>query len=445
MLPSRAGAEPRAILHLDGDAFFASLEQRDDAQLRGKPVAVGTGVVASCSYEARRSGVRTGMRLSEARWRCRDLIVVPGEYLRYEQAARQMMAICQERTPLVEAAALDDLYLDVTEVHGPGFGGRGVSTPRFPSPGPSLTPLARELRTQIRDEISLSVSIGMGSNKLVAKVATKEAKPGREVFVAAGAEREYLAPWNVRVLPGAGRKIGDRLEQLNVQRVQEVAAMPVPILRGLFGNHGRVLHEQSLGLDYRPVEAHKPPLSVSRRTSFDPPSGDRNFLRSMLDYLVERAGSWLRFQRLAARAAVVTIRYGDYQTAEVRTTFHSATDRDQDLQEGIRDCFERLYQRRLPLRLLGVVLAPLIAPDPQPTLFPLMKKGSGVFSSDAGSKKTPDPFFEEHRARRLAECKDAVRRRFGFTALLSGSALQLADGLDRDRENFRLRTPCLTR
>ncbi len=446
MLPSScAGAEPRAILHLDGDAFFASLEQRDDAQLRGKPVAVGTGVVASCSYEARRSGVRTGMRLSEARWRCRDLIVVPGEYLRYEQAARQMMAICQERTPLVEAAALDDLYLDVSP------GERGcVSAPS--APGANATGLAQELRTQIRDEISLSVSIGMGSNKLVAKVATKEAKPGREVFVAAGAEREYLAPWSVRVLPGAGRKIGDRLEQLNVQRVQEVAAMPVPILRGLFGNHGRVLHEQSLGIDYRPVEAHKPPLSVSRRTSFDPPSGDRNFLRSMLDYLVERAGSWLRFQHLVARAAAVTIRYGDYQSAEARTTFHSATDRDQDLQEGIRDCFERLYQRRLPLRLLGVVLAPLVTPDPQPTLFALMKKvplmmkkGSGVFSSDAGSKKTPDPFFEDDCARRLAECKDAVRRRFGFTALLSGSALQLADGLDRDRENFRLRTPCLTR
>src|SRR5207245_3189278 len=108
---------PRAILHLDGDAFFASLEQRDDPKLRGKPVAVGTGVVASCSYEARRDGVRTGMRLTEARWRCRDLIVVPGEYPRYEQAARRMQAICQERTPLVEVAALDDLYLDLSPFH----------------------------------------------------------------------------------------------------------------------------------------------------------------------------------------------------------------------------------------------------------------------------------------------------------------------------------------
>jgi len=210
--------------------------------------------------------------------------------------------------------------------------------------------------------------------------------------------------------------------------------MPVPILRGLFGNQGRVLHDQSLGIDHRPVEPHKPPLSVSRRTSFDPPSGERAFLRAMLDYLVERAASWLRFHRLAARAAQVTIRYGDYQTADGRTAFPYPTDRDRDLQEGIRECFERLYQRRLPLRLLGVVLAPLMAPDPQPALFPFSPGGRGVRGEG-----------DTDRARRLAECKDAIRHRYGFTALLSGSALMLANGLDRDRENFRLRTPCLTR
>jgi len=123
----------------------------------------------------------------------------------------------------------------------------------------------------------------------------------------------------------------------------------------------------------------------------------------------------------------LTIRYGDYQTADSRTTFPYPADCDRDLQEGIRDCFERLYQRRLPLRLLGLVLAPLMKPDPQPALFSEL--------TDSG---------EEH-ARRLADCKDAIRHRYGFTALLSGSALMLANGLDRDRENFRLRTPCLTR
>src|SRR6516225_962584 len=167
------------ILHLDADAFFASIEQRDDPKLRDKPVAVGTGVVASCSYEARRHGVRTGMRLAEARGLCRDLLVIPGEYPRYEQAARRMLGVCLEQTPVVEAAALDDLYLDLTKHHQPES-------------------VAGQLRAQIHDE-------------------------------------SYLAPWPANVLPGVGHKVGGRLQRLNVQRVGEVAAMPVPILTGLFG------------------------------------------------------------------------------------------------------------------------------------------------------------------------------------------------------------------
>src|SRR5712692_10202455 len=131
--------DDRSVLHLDADAFFASIEQRDDPNLRGQPVAVGTGVVASCSYEARRYGVRTGMRLAEARHLCRPLIVIPGEYPRYEQAARRILAVCQEQTPLIEVAALDDLYLDLTRQ------GRAEH-------------VAGDLRTQIQDEVRLSVS-----------------------------------------------------------------------------------------------------------------------------------------------------------------------------------------------------------------------------------------------------------------------------------------------
>src|SRR5216117_563884 len=195
-------SDARSILHLDADAFFASIEQRDDPRLRGKPVAVGTGVVASCSYEARRWGVSTGMRLAEARRLCRRLVVIPGEYRRYEQAARRMLAVCQERTPLVEVAALDDLYLDLTQLSGLGR-------------------VTSDLRGQIRDEVGLSVSIGMGINKLVAKVATKEAKRSKlqiadcrlqigggqtaicnlqseMVHVPAGSEQAYLAPWPAR-------------------------------------------------------------------------------------------------------------------------------------------------------------------------------------------------------------------------------------------------------
>jgi DNA polymerase IV len=172
------------------------------------------------------------------------------------------------------------------------------------------------------------------------------------------------------------------------------------------------------------VAPRRPPQSVSRRTSFDPPTGDRAFLRAMLDYLLDRAVVWLRFQGLATRGLTLTIRYGDYESDVGHASFRVPTILDGELREAARDRFERLYQRRLPLRLLGVELAPLAPPDPQPSLFP-----------DATAE----------RDRRLAECKDAIRHRFGFTALLDGSALVLAERLDRDRENFRLRTPCLTR
>jgi DNA polymerase-4 len=395
----------RHILHLDADAFFASVEQRDDPRLQGKPVAVGTGVVASCSYEARRHGVATGMRLAEARQRCRDLIVLPGAYPRYEQTARRMLAIAEEYTPLVEVAALDDLYLDLTR-HGRPEG------------------VAQELRTAIRDEVALSVSIGVGSNKLVARAATREAKPGRQVIVPPGGERDYLAPWEPRVLPAVGPKVACRLEQLNVRYVREVAAMPRAVLRGLFGTQGGVMHDQARGLDPRPVQPRKPQQSVGRRASFDPPVADLAFLGAMLGYLLERACSWLRFHDRATRGLTLTIRYGDYETAVGRVSFRQALDSETVLKEVARERFARLYQRRLPLRFLGVELTPLAAPDRQPTLF-------------------PDPNAE--RNRRLLEVKDAVRRCFGFTALLSGDALALADRLPRDRENFQMRTPCLTR
>jgi DNA polymerase-4 len=397
----------RCILHLDADAFFASLEQRDDARLRGKPVAVGTGVVASCSYEARHYGVFTGMRLAEARRVCRPLIVLPGEYPRYEQAGRRIHAICEERTPIVEMAALDDLYLDLTQP---------VS--------PDADRIATQLRETIRDEVSLSVSIGVGSNKLVSRVATRQAKPGKLVRVAVGEERSYLAPWPVRVLPGAGGKIGGRLECLNVVEVGEVAGMPVPMLRGLFGNQGLRLSEQSHGIDPRPVEPCKPPLSVGRRNSFDPPVADLAFLHAMLTYLLDRAGSWMRFRDLATRGLTLTIRYGDYETATGRESFRRPVDGEALLREAAHDRLDRLYHRRLPLRFLGVELSPLVPPDREPTLF--------------------EQEEVEHR-QRLRQAQEEIRQRFGFTSLMSGTSLQLAEKLGRDRENFQMRTPCLTR
>jgi len=393
------------IVHLDIDAFFASVEQRDDPHLRGRPVAVGTGVVASCSYESRHYGVRTGMRLAEARHLCKDLVVLPGAYPRYEQAARHVLAICGEKTPIVEVAALDDLYLDLSN--------KGDAD------------LFRDLREQVHDEVKLSVSLGSGTNKMIARVATNRAKPGGHVHVPAGQERDYLAPWPVRVLPGVGSVIESRFERLNVQKVHEAADMPLPLLRQLFGpNRGRTLHDQAHGLDPRPVQPRKVQQSVGRRASFDPPVAERPFLAAMLGYLLERACSWLRFHHLATRGLMVTIRYGDYESAQGRENFRGPNAEETSLREAALDRFERLYQRRLPLRFLGVELAPLVPAPQEPTLF-----------ADAVDEKK----------RRLLAVKDAIRQRFGFTALRSGQSLELSEKMQCDRENYQMRTPSLSR
>ena len=414
---------PRAILHVDVDAFFASVEQRDEPRLRGRPVAVGTGVVASCSYEARRYGVRTAMRLTEARQLCRELIVLPGEYLRYEQVARQLFAVCRERTPLVEAAALDDLYLDVTASHL-DHGER----------------VAQVVLEQVRDEIGIGLSIGVGSSKLIASVATKEVKEAKRqvqsdrklaatlsqapytfhlIRVMPGDEEDYLAPWSVRVLPGAGPKMQGRLDRVNVQKVGQVAEMPPPLLQRMFGVVGRNLSEYAHGIDRRAVVTQRRPQSISRRTSFDPPASDPDFLQAMLDYLLERATTWLRYQDLATRGLTLFLRYGDYEGTHGHETLTQPTQRDDLLKEAAHARLAKLYTRRLPLRLLGVELTPIVPVDRQRELFA---------NSDA---------LGDHLQQRLAICKDAIRRRFGFTSLLAGNALWLTDAMEHDRANLR--------
>jgi DNA polymerase-4 len=196
-------------------------------------------------------------------------------------------------------------------------------------------------------------------------------------------------------------------------------------MQRLFGpNHGRRLHEYAHGIDHRPVAHDRRPQSISRRTSFDPPAGETAFLTAMLDYLLERAASWMRYQGLAARLVKVFFSYNDNQWADGQERLPRPTQRDDLLREAARDRFLRLYTRRLPLRLLGVELDALAPVLTQPELF-----------ADPGEK----------RRRRLAECKDAIRRRYGFTSLLSGNELTLTNRLPHDRENLKLRTPCLTR
>jgi DNA polymerase-4 len=401
----------RWVLHLDVDAFFAAAEQRDDPHLRGRPVAVGTGVVASCSYESRAWGVRTGMRLSEARRRCPPLIVLPGDYRKYEIASRQIVGLCREAAPCVEVVALDDVYLEWRDTS-------------------NVAELATRLAAQVRAEVGLRVSLGLGSNKLVAAVATQQVKEhkargheGDLAAVAHGRERAHLAPWPVEILPGVGPKAMEQLERLNVRRVRELAEVPPAVLVRMFGKRGLTMREMAHGIDPRPVQPERPQLSVSRCTSFDPAACEWDVTAAMLDHLVERAALWLRRRGMTARGLRVQVRYADLRGADSRVSLEATAD-DATLKRAARARLEKLCGRRLPLRLVGVELSPL---------------------GPAGSQGTLFDAEQDERRRRLAECKDEIRDRFGFLSVTSGSSLELLSRLEHDRDNFRLRTPCLTR
>lgn len=420
------------IAHLDVDAFFASMEQRDDPALRDKAVAVGTGVVASCSYEAKREGVKTGMSLVRARQICRSLLVIPGDHRRYEQAGRQILGICREYSQAVEMPALDDLYL------------------RFENPDLVWQEKhAGNLREQILGEVGLHVSMGIGKNKLLANIATHHAKllrlrmakntcpwlPGVRIFAAGGQASPvvqvlpeqgevYMRPWPVALLPGVGRVGAEKFERLSVRSIGEVAKMPVEVLCAMFGNRGPSLRNFSMGRDDRLLRVEAAPLSVSRRASFSQPTADQPFLLAMLDHLVERALSWSRFHQLAPRGLRVFFCYGDHQECAGNKSFRLPEGREEVLRNAVREMFRGIYVRRLPLRLVGVELGRLEKPSGQPSLF-------------------QDP--AQAREDRLCAVRDAVRQRFGFMSIVRGNSLLLKEKLSQDRDNFQLRTPCLNR
>ena len=433
MPPGLHHLEFSPIVHLDVDAFFASIEQRDDPKLKGIPVAVGTGVVASCSYEAKRDGIKTGMRLSQARQLCKSLRVVPGDHRRYEIAGRQILGICKEHSSAVEMASLDDLYMQLAQT-GPA----------------ERQQIATALREQIFQEVGLKVSMGMGNNKMIANVATHHAKelrissqrktssrwiPGTSILaetkhfspvvaVLPGYEKNYISPWPVEILPTVGSVGKEKFMRLNVTRVAEVAALPLEVLCAMFQKRGPILRNYSLGNDSRPLRTSRNPDSISRCTSFNPPTADQAFLDAMLAHLLERAISWMRFNKLATRCLKIHLRYGDLKDAHNHLNFKTACDSDTLLHQAAKEKLISLFTRRLPLRLLGVELAQLEPASASNLLF-------------------IDP--EKERADRLAKCKEDIRSRFGFMAVTLGSSLVLAKDLSHDKDNFKLRTPCLTR
>ncbi len=349
----------RAILHVDMDAFFASVAQRDHAEWRGKPVIVGghstkRGVVASASYEARAFGVRSAMPLYKAKELCPHAILVPVEMEEYRRVNAQLRGIWEQFAPVVEPLGLDEAYLDMT------------GTERLLGP---LESVAYALRDAIACQTGLSASVGGGSSKLLAKVASKAAKPAGVCIVRAGEEAAWLHPREVGIIPGVGERMQERLLQLGIRTVGQLAGVSLPFLTAHFGMQGGDLFLVVQGKDPRPVSPAGPPKSIGGEETFELDSADPVFLRRALLKIACELGYRLRRHDFLAGTISAKVRYAKtFQTVERSVTLAAPTQDDETIYATTWDLVKSAWDGRKPLRLIGASLSNF-RPDAQLSLF----------------------------------------------------------------------------
>jgi DNA polymerase-4 len=384
----------RIILHLDLDAFFCSVEETHNPSLRGKPFAVGglpneRGVVASCSYAARQYGVRSAMPMSRALRLAPNLIVVPGRHRLYQEASRQVMAALHNLTPFVEQISIDEAFLDISDIRD-----------QLPER------LALDLQAGIRDELGLPSSIGIASNKLVAKIATEVGKKGASkgappfglTLVPAGQESAFLAPLPANMLWGVGPKTEARLAELGIHTIGDIALWPETDLIRRFGEHGRELAQHAKGRDDRPIVTERETKSISQEITFTQDVSDDKALEKTLRELSAKVARSLRKNDLAGKTVKLKIRWPDFTTITRQTSLPQPTDSDDEI---IKIALKLLHDVRKPrqaVRLIGVGVSGLGAPIRQLGLW------------DAGSEK----------ARKLQAVVDELQEKYGRAMIHRG-------------------------
>ncbi len=341
----------RRILHIDMDAFFASVEQVHDPSLRGKPLIIGggkedtRGVVSTASYEARKFGVHSAMPIVQARRLCPQGIFMRGNFAYYREAAQKVRAVLETVTPRVQVASIDEAYLDVTGSQKL-FGGDDA--------------IAAYIKSEIRRETDLPCTVAITPNKLVSKVASDEGKPDGYVRVAAGGERAFLAPLAVCKLPGAGPKTCAALESLGVLTAGQLAAAPAAALERIFGRQlAAGLQRAAQGISASGVAPARAPKSISRETTFEKDLLDWAQIERTLAYLAERCAYTLRAQGFEARRITLKVRYGDFETKTFAKTLPGPTCIDGVVWAGLRELLVKGRRRRARVRLIGVGLSQL--------------------------------------------------------------------------------------
>ncbi len=346
----------RSIVHMDLDTFFVSVERLFDSRLNGKPILIGgssdRGVVASCSYEARKFGVHSAMPMRTARQLCPEAVIVRGDFEKYSQKSHEVTEIIKESVPLFEKSSIDEFYIDLTGMD------------RFFG----CFKLAHELRQRIIRESGLNISMGLSENKTVSKVATGEAKPNNEKQVPIGEEKPFLAPLSVRKIPMIGEKTSQTLYNMGVKKVHTLQQMPSQLLEATFGKNGKMIWEKANGIDRSPVIPYSEAKSISSENTFEEDTIDVKLLEATMIAMCEQLASKLRQKGQLTACVSVKIRYSDFEThtMQQRIPYTSA---DHTLLPVVKALFKKLYSRRLLIRLIGVRFSNLVYGNYQIKLF----------------------------------------------------------------------------
>ncbi len=333
------------------DCFYAAVHMRDDPALCGKPVVIGgrpegRGVVAAASYEARRFGIHSAMPSSRARRLCAEVVFIPPDFRRYHRESELIFAIYGEYTPIVQAVSIDEAYLDVTghlAAHG------------------TATALARDIRRRVKEERGLTVSIGVGPNRLVAKIASDHRKPDGLTVVPPQKVQEFLDPLPVRRLHGVGPATERSLGELGASTIAQLRGVPVEQLIERFGRHGRTLHEFAHGIDPRPVETHRERKSLGVENTYGTDLVGLAALEAEVERMAWEVADTLRRHELAGRTVTLKIRYDDFTTVTRSRTFLTPLDEGAAIARCAKELLRRTEAAARPVRLVGVTASGLVA------------------------------------------------------------------------------------
>lgn len=358
----------RAIIHMDLDSFFVSVEVLRNPTLKGKPIIVGgsseRGVVASCSYEARKFGVHAAMSSVKAKQLCPDAIWVMGDMKEYSKYSNVVRQIIHEKAPLYEQASIDEFYIDISGLEK-FFG---------------IVKWTDELRETIIKESGLPISYGLSINKLVSKIATGQAKPNGKLYIPAGTEKEFLAPLAIEKIPMVGKRMTDILNKAGIYNIKQLANTPVFSLEKLIGNSASNLLQRANGIDHTPVTPFRERKSISNETTFEEDLQDPKALQTTLLKQVEELCFSLRQGGFLTGCLTVKIKYANFEQETKQTTF-PFTSSDAILMDNTKVLFRVLYKTTKRVRLVGVKFSNLIHGPYQASLFEDPKKSQHLYAA----------------------------------------------------------------